>query len=275
MEIPEAENKDKYFEDGYSLYCLDPSILAHHHNDLMAATEPCQNGYIHDPSCVGKWKPTTEGVTPSLTKKTSHLMSDEDKYCYGGTSMYMDGFHWVHETTCIIYLFPSWVLSSRIKLFGASVGTFGLAVLLEYILLQRRLLSASIMSFSESPIIRLSVTTLIYGLQLSLGYILMLIIMTYSGVLFLCTMLGLMMGHALFNAKEAMWKNTGMLCGCQSRNKNAPEQAPVQMSIISSSSPSHYNKGNTISTLSEPEGATPCCMNTFHDDATNSGELQA
>merc|ERR1711933_684484 len=56
----------------------------------------------------------------------------------------------------------------------------------------------------EAGPLRLLVSAVFYGFQLAIGYILMLIIMIYSGALFLAVVLGLVIGHVLFNAKDAI-----------------------------------------------------------------------
>mmetsp|Transcript_4660 Transcript_4660/g.6752 ORF Transcript_4660/g.6752 Transcript_4660/m.6752 type:complete len:641 (+) Transcript_4660:93-2015(+) len=239
MDIPHAEHKEEYLNDDYSLYCLDPSLL----DNVADAAAPCATGYIHNPACVGKWKPTSQanGAIPSITSETTQ--SDEVQYCYGGTSMYMDGFHWIHDTTCTIYLFQSWILNGTGKWVAASIGTVVAAMLLEFILYMRKLLSRSS---------NLLVSTLLYGLQLTLGYLLMLVIMTYSGLLFVCTILGLMMGHAVWNVKHNLWQRYII-----KNRMNAKQYAPGQ------------EKAAATMELQEAslEGATPCCMNGMEDDS--------
>merc|ERR1712087_1089840 len=39
-----------------------------------------------------------------------------------------------------------------------------------------------------------------------MGYFIMLVIMTYSGPLFICTVAGMMLGHAIFNAQDALMR---------------------------------------------------------------------
>lgn len=66
----------------------------------------------------------------------THSDSD-DAYCYGGTSMYMDGFTW-RGSACVIYLFRSWTLTSPMKFAIAAFGSIALGVALEYVLRARR-----------------------------------------------------------------------------------------------------------------------------------------
>jgi len=140
---------------------------------------------------------------------------------------------------------------------------------LEYIIFQRRVYHSRISEGYK----RLMTTTLLYGLQLSMGYLLMLVIMTYSGVLFLCTILGLMLGHSLWNAKDALWKQKQQQnkTASQKNNNNNNDEEVQQNSIStaaldSSNNGINYTEGVTSENDMEiPEGATPCCMNTFEN----------
>jgi hypothetical protein len=123
-----------------------------------------------------------------------------DAYCYGGTSMYMDGFNWI-GSTCVIYLFPQWVLSTPGKFALGCLGSILFGILLEYVLWKRRVV------YTMSPgRRRLVLSVLVYGLQLTMGYFIMLVIMTYSGPLFVSVVGGMMMGHAIFNAQDSFMK---------------------------------------------------------------------
>jgi hypothetical protein len=125
-------------------------------------------------------------------------MEMDDQYCYGGTSMYMDGFTW-QDTTCVIYLFSSWVLSTPGKFALAALGSILLGIALEFVLWKRRGVYAL-----PAGRRRLLLSTSIYGLQLAMGYLIMLVIMTYSGPLFISTVGGMMLGHLLFNAQDSL-----------------------------------------------------------------------
>mmetsp|Transcript_30756 Transcript_30756/g.46637 ORF Transcript_30756/g.46637 Transcript_30756/m.46637 type:complete len:619 (-) Transcript_30756:40-1896(-) len=229
-EIPNVDSLDNYLNNGYSLYCLDPSIEDQDDKTIADAAAPCETGYIHNAACIGQWHLTddAEGAIPSLTKESE--VSTEAQYCYGGTSMYMDGFHWVHDTTCIIYLIPGWVLDGPGKLIVASVGTVAASILLEFTLYWRKSVASSN---------ALLLPTALYGLQLTLGYLLMLVIMTYSGVLFVCVIGGLMLGHAVWNAKHNLWSRY----------------------VVKKSTKISYAQGTPSEQTQELEGATPCCMN--------------
>ncbi|KAL7574133.1 hypothetical protein ACA910_014817 [Epithemia clementina (nom. ined.)] len=210
LDIPNAKNIHGYLTEGYSLYCMDPAIYAGSGNQVSPAVEPCANGKVHNANCMGVWAITAPNVPgydlpdpqQQAGNDTTSSYNNEVQFCYGGTSMYMDGFHWT-DTTCVIYLFPDWVLTSQGKLAAAGIGTIVFASALELIIHLRRRTMLSLLPCPGYR--RLTVSALFYGLQITMGYMLMLVIMTYSGVLFFCTIVGLVSGHVLFNSKDAFF----------------------------------------------------------------------
>jgi len=238
LDIPQPESIDEFLDDGYSLYCLDPAILASSGNSVSQAVAPCGYGN-HNSRCMGKWTRTAPSVPGyDLHRNSTNVL--EEQFCYGGTSMYMDGFHWT-DTTCVIFLFPEWILSSKGRLAIASIGTFIGAGILEFVIFQRRQAVGS----AVPGLRRLSLSALFYGLQLTLGYFLMLVIMTYSGPLFMCTVLGLVCGHVFFNSKDAVL---------------APQQKPTTVvNVDEDTNPTNSDSPQGYAGV--PEGITPCCQN--------------
>jgi len=114
INIPDSEHAEDYIYDGYSLYCLDPGLLSSSDNPIPDAVDKCKGGYVHNSNCQGSWQETDKTVPgyklPYEVKKKEQLDKElgnstssaisypnpitGDKYCYGGTSMYMDGFTW-------------------------------------------------------------------------------------------------------------------------------------------------------------------------------------
>lgn len=205
LNIPNADSASKFVAEGQSLYCLDPAVLAD--SDLSTAVNKCNKNY-HDDSCMGSWQPTGVGIPfqpvilPQENSSSSSALADagKDVFCYGGTSMYMDGFHWT-DTTCVIYLFNQWTLDSAGALVGACFGTIFFGIALEAVIWKRR---SVVPSFPHGGWSRLIASTAFYGVQLTMGYLIMLVVMIYSAPLFVSVVVGLMMGHALFNAGGIM-----------------------------------------------------------------------
>lgn len=257
LDIPKAENAVGYIKEGFSLYCLDPATLASSGNSVSAAQEKCSGGGViggaHDSSCMGSWQPTAPSVQSQAVRVDDvSLLAVNKQYCYGGTTMYMDGFHWT-DPTCIIYLVPNWVLTTPGSLVGACIGTIFFGMALEAVIWKRR---AVLRSFPEG-LMRLGVTTAFYGLQLTMGYMLMLVVMTYSGPLFMCVIVGLMSGHAIFNAGSTKIKNKSsdeIGSVTEPFYEYKPERADED---------SNDNKSSHTSEPTCPEGITPCCQNSL------------
>ena len=259
LDIPSAGKTAAYASEGYSLYCLDPAILAQSGNQVSKAVAPCKNGYVHNSNCLGSWQPTAPGVI-AIDVKVNQTGPLDKSYCYGGTSMYMDGFHWL-DSACIIFLFPSWVLSSPGRIAVACFGTILLGILLEKVIHERRYF---LLRF-DSGYGRLAVSALCYGIQLTMGYFVMLIVMTYSGPLFLSSIIGLMFGHVLFNAKDAIfptqiWNRSKVIGSPMDSLGNATldqEETPICCHKNISGEPAKEEQQSDH----VPEGITPCCMN--------------
>jgi hypothetical protein len=200
MDIPKVDQAPLYLEAGYSLYCVDKSIMRSSGN-LATAHNACIG--VHNIGCMGEWEKIVDGVPAVEIDIVAMESSDEIEipFCYSGTTMYMEGFQWIQSSTCVVLLFPSWVLNSASKYALAMVGTILTAIGLEKFIQQRRKAMASM----EGGTSRLAASAAFYGVQLSIGYVLMLIIMIYSGLLFLSVILGLVVGHVMFNARDAIW----------------------------------------------------------------------
>ena len=227
LDIPHYRQRRSYLKQGYSLYCMDPHIYVQSGHDVAAAVEPCQDGLVNNPECMGKWAKTSATVPaydlqqqqqPSLHIQDSSTTSDggepddadnawileneeadDNKFCFGGTSMYMAGFAWM-RSTCVIFLFPQWILTNRFKFSVACLATFALGAGLEWILQARRhtvramaAAAAAAATTTRTPFgtrpppyrpgLRVAIVASLYAIQLIMGYLLMLVIMTYNGLL--------------------------------------------------------------------------------------------
>lgn len=200
LETPDKDN-DSHLNKNESLYCIDPSVLSSTGN-LTEAVQKCSDpvsgkaGGVMNGACQNYWYPTVEGVKSYLHPNSDDSNANVDtKYCYGATAMYMQGFEW-EGTTCVAYLFTSWVLSTRLAFIFACIGTVLLAMLTEMITSGRRKFLKR--SF-ESMKAKLFMSALLYMVQVTMGYAVMLIIMTYSGPLVISVIVGLVIGHIVTN----------------------------------------------------------------------------
>jgi hypothetical protein len=136
---------------------------------------------------------------------------------------------------------------------GACVGTLFFGIAVEGVIWKRRLVVQAMPVGWK----KLGVSTLFYGLQLTLGYMIMLVVMTYSGPLFMCVIFGLMSGHLLFgwmgnsasNPKETSDNTT-----TPDASNYHPEPDDVQERCCEQAKQSSCCD-------SIPEGSTPCCQN--------------
>merc|ERR1719469_388704 len=107
IDVPDAENAlEHHLSNGQSLYCADATSLD---QGLQAAVNSCTDvrtgaaGGAMNTNCIGIWHSTNYGVPSQSIKIDYDYPSDADdnynmvqynEYCYGGTSMYMNGFQW-------------------------------------------------------------------------------------------------------------------------------------------------------------------------------------
>ena len=130
----------------------------------------------------------------------------QQEFCQGMyMTMFMDGFRWTlllskPSPQCLSYFVQSWRLENAAKFKGAMLFTFLLAILLEGLSSARGVLvrSSSLPIFGNHRRRQHLLMTLIYAIQALLGYILMLVTMSFSMELFLSVIVGLMVGNLLF-----------------------------------------------------------------------------
>jgi len=212
-EIPDEDNivVDR-LEEGESVYCLDPAVLSKT-KDLRAAVDACADSFTksvggnHQESCANIWYPTELNVPTYLQGEiiddSANDYDDSEKYCWGATSMHMQGFEW-EGLTCVVYLFQGWIISSRGQLALACLGTIMVGMIVEFVVRQRPIMIGRV----KNTMAKLAISTSFYGTQLTLAYFLMLVVMTYSGPLVLCVVLGLMSGHIVGNWGSDFGKGT-------------------------------------------------------------------
>ena len=169
--------------------------------NVTCSTEP--EGKPMDPTC--KWE-----CLPSDSQKFQ--TSD---YCNGKMDMLMFGFETSgkKENPCIILFIEPWTLDSRVKFATACVGVMVLGFAIEGLIALRRLITRKKRAFINiSTPARKGLTLFCFGLNLFLGYLAMLVAMTYSVELFLFVVLGLIVGHAVFNLNTAVGETIDPCC---------------------------------------------------------------
>ena len=106
-----------------------------------------------------------------------------------------------------------------------------------------------------------------YGIQLSMGYFIMLVIMTYSGPLFISTVGGMMVGHMSFNAQDALAK----------RKLKASEEVAPSPTQLQRRNTSNTNTGSNTELSSYQHGGDienneNCCASSQRSDDSPANE---
>ena len=115
------------------------------------------------------------------------------------------------HTECVNLLFPQWTLDSAWKLWMGCLGTIFFAVLLQGIVRMRADIlkgKCRVLFIASLPWIYLyPLSLLLFSFQITVGYLLMLVTMTYNAELFCSVCIGLILGHALFNQDSYAARN--------------------------------------------------------------------
>eukprot|EP00924_Labyrinthula_sp_SR-Ha-C_P004512 snap_masked-scaffold_1-processed-gene-2.20-mRNA-1 protein AED:1.00 eAED:1.00 QI:0/-1/0/0/-1/1/1/0/429 len=122
---------------------------------------------------------------------------DNNGFCSGqSVSMYMAGFTSLGnaDEDCLVFFFRSWVMDSRFKFGLGAAGSVLLGGFSEFIVFVRGKVTGDKEKMSNQV-----VNVFLYGLQQGIGYLAMFIAMTYSVALFILIVVGLTLGHWMFN----------------------------------------------------------------------------
>uniref|UniRef100_A0A7S3Q542 Copper transport protein n=1 Tax=Chaetoceros debilis TaxID=122233 RepID=A0A7S3Q542_9STRA len=207
------------------------------------------------------------GGTEMKMQMNMNMDTDDNAFCQSmesmpaGMAMYMSGFHssFLSESSlpCLNLFSPHWILDTEFKFFVAMVGVVAMGVAVEALMVVKlryivrvekdryrndnELREAS--NTGESSILprqrnekRIQmVLTGFYALHAFLGYMLMLVTMTYSMELMFCTLLGLSMGNFLFY-KHKMILSSSSRRGGGSRDNSGDTGAFGRTNILAASS---------------------------------------
>lgn len=162
----------------------------------------------------------------------SGTSGDDDDFCYSpGTAMNMNGFVSVGmerkgETQCINLLWEEWTLDTPVKFGFACLGIFLLAICLQLTFKLRgdavKKIAQAKMNFTEMILTKLYIASL-YSVQVTLGYGLMLMAMTYNVEIFCMILTGLIIGFVAFLLDEP----GGDPCICDGHGLNVTPTALV------------------------------------------------
>jgi hypothetical protein len=142
--------------------------------------------------------------------KNDTIVEEWEGYCYGsGTTMIMEGMKSIifskrGEIACTNLIFEHVTLNNSLKFCFGCLVVLIVCILSQYLTLYRLKLSSEPKYWVRKIVL--------YFIQMNLGYIIMLVTMTYSLELFLMVTLGLTIGYAIFNVKEPALVNNGAEC---------------------------------------------------------------
>ena len=204
------------------LKCVEPGTGAVWPDDLGAQSH-C---YDCEPTCVASAAPGAPdaGASGSGGGSTNAFCNDK----IAPVSMYMDGFlGWADPNgPCVAFLHRDLILRSPGELFAAFFATVAAGVVVEGLAAARRwraktqdAVCLDAIATGGNPVavsmVLKAQALLLYGTQCATGYLLMLVSMTYHAVLFAGVVLGLVLGHAWFNAAAPLGSRGGASACCQ------------------------------------------------------------
>jgi hypothetical protein len=151
-----------------------------------------------------------DSCTPACPAVPNEVSGGQCNSNIAPTTMFMDGFSSGNDSNqpCVAFFFESWALKTKALVFAACLFTIFLGMSIEFTTKLRRKVRASSSSKhgqnnnnnnNTSTLTINIITLLLYATQVTAGYLLMLVSMTYHVPLFLSVIIGLTLGHALFS----------------------------------------------------------------------------
>ena len=118
---------------------------------------------------------------------------------------------------CVAYLFESWVLDSGTKFAAACIGSVMAGIVVEWLVCIRRNLQRDWIQGAHGPcglppVAQVPVMLSLYLIQVTLGYMAMLVAMIYQVELFLAVVIGLTAGHGIFNLRARVTESADACC---------------------------------------------------------------
>lgn len=147
----------------------------------------------------------------------------QDSFCdtAAHVDMYMSGFTSTHsrDRPCIVLLFKGWRLDSALKFALACITVVLMGIATQGLIALRPIVQQRTSGMSSLSI--RSVESIMFGLQVTLGWFMMLVAMTFSTELFCSATGGLIAGHFVF-AEVGSTKVLGTPCCNAVSNRKAP-----------------------------------------------------
>jgi len=212
-----------------------------HARRILADDNSCDVGYIYcwlsclqapsacsntaqciDQTSGAVWAGDASGhcSTCAPTCPARNTTSSRSGYCntdIPATTMFMDGFSLNgggSNAPCVALLFKTWTLHTPALMALGFFATLIMGTSIEALAaLRRRLQSPGFCNCHSIPPPKSRVyCVLLYTVQVTIGYLLMLVSMTYHFVLFSAVIVGLVIGHIVFGAKSPVAATTTACC---------------------------------------------------------------
>lgn len=195
-------------DNGNGVYCWNQcvSIAAYPCGNQAECVDPATgqpvDGTTMCPSVLGMEACELQCVSDGPTDVN---ITSSDDFCIGtGTIMFMDGFNvfaGAKEGTvfCVNLLFKDWTLDSNMKYTLGCLGVVVFGIFIEMLSYLRRHFYDKL---PDGPIRNITMLSF-HAVQVCSSYLIMLVTMTYSVELFCMVVIGLTIGHGMFNVTNA------------------------------------------------------------------------
>jgi len=143
------------------------------------------------------------GTSPNKSQPAGNSFCDKQ----ASVSMYMNGFNslWDKNRGCVVLFFQGVILDTPWK-FALGMVVVALMGIATQGLVALRPVVAARTGHNRY------VAALMFGLNVAMGWFMMLVAMTFSTELFICASLGLILGHVLFNGRGGSQEILGSPC---------------------------------------------------------------
>jgi len=184
--------------------------------------------------------PTCQVVCPSVTPPPTqpNTPSSAPTICNGyATSMYMLGFSSGvnKKDACTMILFEAWTLDTPAKFAIGTLGTVWFGILVEFVVWSRRWNGKR--TNKHSKWLEMTIYMGLYLTQVTFGYFAMLIAMTYSTILFIAIIVGLGIGHMIFNYSTKISESSDPCCQFMECVDQGQENFDKAVPLVSSGCP--------------------------------------
>ncbi len=232
---------------------VDDAVCFSRVTNITCSTEP--EGRPMDPTCQWECKPDD----PAKYKISN--------YCNGKMDMLMFGFDVSgnKQNPCIVLFVEAWTLNTRAKFAAGCVGVMLLGFVIEALIaLRRNLIRKKFTMLNIRAVPRKALALFLFSLNLTLGYLAMLVAMTYSIELFFFVILGLLIGHGVFNLNIAVGESIDPCCASQNDVTNRKKEVDRNYHVDQNLDPSSRDRDtllmiNSPSNIQSPVSNGTCC----------------